>query len=260
MSRFTEPQMRPPQEAHSLLLRATQGCTYNKCSFCYVSRGYPFRAVTDTELSLEAERARPFFSPDTPIYLTGSNPLALPFARLASWIAVLRTSFPRFSRLSMQARIGDIALKSDGELSMLARLGLNHLYIGTENGNNMVLSLMNKGHTAEDIVRELTRLDEAGITYTNFYILGMGGKGRGIESGLATARMFNMSSAELGAASQPGGELFGIEVTNGGLVIFGGGELLKDKNGVIVGAIGVSGGSVQEDTNVAKAGVAALNK
>ncbi|HIV65647.1 MAG TPA: heme-binding protein [Candidatus Mailhella excrementigallinarum] len=75
-----------------------------------------------------------------------------------------------------------------------------------------------------------------------------------------TARMFNMSTAQLGAASQPGQELFGIEVTNGGLVIFGGGELLKDKNGVIVGAIGVSGGSVQEDTNVARAGVEALNK
>ena len=75
-----------------------------------------------------------------------------------------------------------------------------------------------------------------------------------------TARLFNMSSAELGAASQPGGELYGIEVTNDGLVIFGGGELLRDKNGVIIGAIGVSGGSVQEDTNVAKAGVEALNK
>ncbi len=75
-----------------------------------------------------------------------------------------------------------------------------------------------------------------------------------------TARMFNMPTAQLGAASQPGQELFGIEVTNGGLVIFGGGELLKDKNGVIVGAIGVSGGSVQEDTNVARAGVEALNK
>ena len=72
-----------------------------------------------------------------------------------------------------------------------------------------------------------------------------------------TARMFNMSTSQLGAAGQ---ELFGIEVTNGGLVIFGGGELLKDKNGVIVGAIGVSGGSVQEDTNVARAGVEALNK
>lgn len=73
-----------------------------------------------------------------------------------------------------------------------------------------------------------------------------------------TARLFNMSSAALGAAAQPGQELYGIEVTNGGLVIFGGGELLKDKNGVIVGAIGVSGGSVAEDTAVARAGVAAF--
>lgn len=72
-----------------------------------------------------------------------------------------------------------------------------------------------------------------------------------------TARYFNMSSAELGASSQPGKELFGIEVTNGGLVIFGGGELLIH-NGTIVGAIGVSGGSVAEDTAVAKAGAAAL--
>lgn len=73
-----------------------------------------------------------------------------------------------------------------------------------------------------------------------------------------TARFFNMSTAQLGAASQPGKELYGIEVTNDGLVIFGGGELLI-KNGVIVGAIGVSGGSVAEDTNVAKAGAAVFD-
>ena len=69
-----------------------------------------------------------------------------------------------------------------------------------------------------------------------------------------TARLFNMPTSALGAASQPGKELYGIEVTNNGLVIFGGGELLKNKDGVIVGAVGVSGGSVAEDTNVAKAG------
>lgn len=72
-----------------------------------------------------------------------------------------------------------------------------------------------------------------------------------------TARFFNMSTAQFGAVSQPGQELFGVEVTNGGLVIFGGGELLQ-RHGVIVGAIGVSGGSVAEDTAVAKAGAAAL--
>ena len=72
-----------------------------------------------------------------------------------------------------------------------------------------------------------------------------------------TARYFNMSSAQLGAAAQPGQELYGIEATNGGLAIFGGGELLIRK-GVIVGAVGVSGGSVAEDTAVARAGAAAL--
>ena len=72
-----------------------------------------------------------------------------------------------------------------------------------------------------------------------------------------TARFFNMPTSELGATAQPGKELFGIEATNDGLVIFGGGELLV-RDGVIIGAIGVSGGSVMEDTAVAKAGAAAL--
>ncbi len=73
-----------------------------------------------------------------------------------------------------------------------------------------------------------------------------------------TARLFNMSSKELGDLAQPGKSLYGIEVTNDGLVIFGGGELLKDKAGNIIGAVGVSGSSVENDMAVAKAGVAAL--
>ena len=73
-----------------------------------------------------------------------------------------------------------------------------------------------------------------------------------------TARSLNMSTLELSKVSQPGQELYGIEVTNGGMAIFGGGELLLDKNGVIIGAVGVSGGSVAEDVAVAKAGASAL--
>ena len=73
-----------------------------------------------------------------------------------------------------------------------------------------------------------------------------------------SARALNMSTTELGAAAQPGQPLYGIEVTNGGMIIFGGGELLKNKDGLIVGAVGVSGDSVENDTEVAKAGAAAL--
>ena len=75
-----------------------------------------------------------------------------------------------------------------------------------------------------------------------------------------TARYFNMSSRDLGAASQVGKSLYSIEVSNGGLMLFAGGVLLVDKNDVIIGAIGVSGGSVDEDESVAKAGAASLLK
>ena len=73
-----------------------------------------------------------------------------------------------------------------------------------------------------------------------------------------TARLFNMSSKELGALAQPGQPLYGIEVTNDGLVIFGGGELIRDKSGTIIGAIGVSGSSVENDMAVSQAGAAAV--
>ena len=73
-----------------------------------------------------------------------------------------------------------------------------------------------------------------------------------------TARYFNVSSKELGEGAQPGKPLYGLEVTNDGLVLFGGGELIRNKSGLIIGAIGVSGGAVEEDTEVAQAGAAAL--
>ena len=189
--KFTEPPMRPPQEAHSLLLRATQGCTYNDCHFCYVSRGYQFLAVTPEELELEAKSQQPFFSPYTSIYLTGANPFALPTSTLKAYISVLRRYFPYFSDLSFQSRIDDISRKSDAELEELRHLGLSQLYIGTENGNEDVLKLMNKGHTVEDTLAQLKRLDAAQIAYTTFYVLGLGGHNAGIKSGKDTASMFN---------------------------------------------------------------------
>ena len=188
---FTEPAMRPPQEAGSLLLRATQGCTYNKCHFCYVSRGYPFMAVTPGQLEKEIASLSAFFPEDAAVYMTGSNPFALPTEKLREYLLVIGRHVPRFRRVSMQGRIADIAAKSMAELRELRDMGLRHLYTGTESGNDEALRLMNKGQTAAQSVEQLHRLDEAGITYTAFYILGMGGRGAGKISGEATARMFN---------------------------------------------------------------------
>ena len=75
-----------------------------------------------------------------------------------------------------------------------------------------------------------------------------------------TARFFNFNPGEIGKLSQPGGPLFGIEHSNGGLITFPGGVVLKGANGEVVGAIGVSGSSVENDHAVAQAGADALGK
>lgn len=72
-----------------------------------------------------------------------------------------------------------------------------------------------------------------------------------------TARFFNQESGFIGEASQPGGPLYNIEVSNGGLITFPGGIPLTVGD-TIVGAIGVSGDSVENDRMVAQAGAATL--
>lgn len=73
-----------------------------------------------------------------------------------------------------------------------------------------------------------------------------------------TARAFDLPTEALGELSQPGGPLYGIEVSNGGLITFPGGLPLKADDGTVIGAIGVSGSTVENDRAVAVAGAAAL--
>ncbi|QEC51908.1 uncharacterized protein GlcG (DUF336 family) [Anseongella ginsenosidimutans] len=73
-----------------------------------------------------------------------------------------------------------------------------------------------------------------------------------------TARFFNMNTGDIGALSQPGGPLYNIEHSNNGLISFPGGVLIKNEKGDIIGAIGVSGSTVENDHAVAVAGAEAL--
>ncbi|OGX82070.1 glycolate utilization protein [Hymenobacter lapidarius] len=73
-----------------------------------------------------------------------------------------------------------------------------------------------------------------------------------------TARFFDMPTGAIGGLSQPGGSLYNIEHSNGGLITFPGGIPIKGRSGGVMGAIGVSGSSVEDDHAVAEAGVQAL--
>jgi uncharacterized protein GlcG (DUF336 family) len=73
-----------------------------------------------------------------------------------------------------------------------------------------------------------------------------------------TARFFDMNTGIIGTLSQPGGPLYNIEHSNGGLITFPGGVPIKNAAGEIIGAIGVSGDSVENDHTVAEAGALAI--
>lgn len=74
-----------------------------------------------------------------------------------------------------------------------------------------------------------------------------------------TARFFNMNTGDIGKLSQPGGPLYNIEHSNGGLITFPGGIPVTDSKGTVIGAIGVSGSTVENDHAVAEAGLKAIS-
>jgi uncharacterized protein GlcG (DUF336 family) len=73
-----------------------------------------------------------------------------------------------------------------------------------------------------------------------------------------TSGLFNVPTGDIGALSQPGGPLYNIEVSNGGLITFPGGLVLTVEKGEVIGAVGVSGSTVENDHDVAAAAAAAL--
>lgn len=73
-----------------------------------------------------------------------------------------------------------------------------------------------------------------------------------------TARYFNIDTGKLGELTQPGGDIYNIEHSNGGLITFPGGVPIKNKEGKIIGAIGVSGGTIEQDRTIANAGAKSI--
>ncbi len=200
---------RPPYEAESLLLEVTAGCTHHKCKFCTLYQDLPFKfrmtSLEDIESDLlEAQMyfhdsigkfSRKLFNTSTHddcrVFLTGANPFVLKFKFLKSIADLIYKYFPKCSSIGCFARITDITLKSDEELLDLAKVGYNGLTIGIETGDDNALDFMNKGYKSSDIITQCKRLDEAGISYSFFYLAGISGSGNGEKGAKITANIIN---------------------------------------------------------------------
>lgn len=203
---------RPPYEAESLLLQATAGCTHHGCKFCTLYEDLPFRFRMSPLEEVEADlreaqlwgtdpmtllsaRLQGLPRPEGPrrVFLVGANPFVLLPERLEKIAGLARRYLPKVETIGCFARVTDVGLKSDEDLRRLRSLGYDGLTVGVETGDEEALAFMNKGYRARDIVEQANRLDEAGISYSFFYLAGISGAGRGMEGALRTAEVFNQT-------------------------------------------------------------------
>ena len=147
------PIIRPPTEADALFIEVTVGCTHDKCTFCNFYQDYPFRVAPLSQIEEDLREAAMYDPNIWKVWASGGNPFALSTDRLAEVAKLIRKYLP-LARIATYARINDIYHKSVEDLRYLKSLGINDIVIGIESGDDEVLSHVNKGYTAEDILRE----------------------------------------------------------------------------------------------------------
>jgi radical SAM superfamily enzyme YgiQ (UPF0313 family) len=188
---------RPPVEANSLLLQVTVGCAHNKCTFCNMYKDVCFRMEKLEQIEEDLKEARRYYKKVERIFLVNGDAFVLKADYLKAIAIKIREYFPECNTITMYSSIQNIKSKTDEELKELRALGINDLYVGIESGSDEVVARINKGHTVQEAIEQLQRLNEANINHMALLMLGVAGKGKGIENAKATAEFLNVTKPKL---------------------------------------------------------------
>jgi len=194
---YTEPVFRPPSEAHSLILPVTNGCSWNKCTFCemYTQEQKKFRARDEAQV-LEEIRLTGERMIVQRVFLADGDALVLPTRRLLTILQAIREHMPEVERVSSYCLPRNLRKKSVDELKELADAGLRMAYVGCESGDDEVLARVNKGETYESSLSALDKLGQAGITRSVMILSGLGGTVLSEQHADNSARLMNESQPE----------------------------------------------------------------
>jgi plasmid stability protein len=177
--RYVEPVFRPPSEANSLILPVTDGCSWNKCTFCelYTAPQKKFRARDEAEVIESIRRTGDRLGDRVRrVFLADGDALVLPIRRLLTILAAIRKHMPAVERVSSYCLPRNLRRKTVTELAELRAAGLELAYVGAESGDDTVLARVNKGETFESTREALDKLGEAGIARSVMILNGLGGR------------------------------------------------------------------------------------
>jgi len=177
MINYIEPVFRPPSEGRSLILQVTNGCSWNKCTFCdmYTQPQKKFRARDEEEVLAEIKKIAAAGPQYEKVFLADGDAFVLPPRRLKNILLAIREYLPWVKRVSAYCLPRNLRKKSVEELKELAELGLTMGYVGAESGDDEVLSFISKGETFDSTLDALLKLKQAGIKTSVMILNGMGG-------------------------------------------------------------------------------------
>jgi histone acetyltransferase (RNA polymerase elongator complex component) len=125
------------------------------------------------------------------VFLQDANNLILPAEDLIEILTFLRKELPQINRITTYARAKTVGRKRVEELSGIKKAGLNRIHIGLESGSDRVLKLMKKGVSAAEQIEAGKKVKEAGISLSEYWMPGLGGKALWQEQALETSRVLN---------------------------------------------------------------------
>ncbi|MGO1693498.1 MAG: radical SAM protein [Marinobacter sp.] len=190
---YVEPVFRPPSEAKSLILPVTNGCSWNKCTFCemYTQPQKKFRARKPEDVRKDINNAAKSLGGVKRVFLADGDAMVLPTRRLVEILAELNAAFPELQRVSSYCLPRNLAKKTVEDLKQLKEAGLKILYVGMESGDDEVLQRINKGETWESTRSALLKIREAGLTSSVMVLNGLGGETLSRQHAINTATLCN---------------------------------------------------------------------
>lgn len=194
---YIEPVFRPPSEAHSLILPVTNGCSWNKCTFCemYTAPQKKFRARDEAEVLDEIRRVGERYIVQR-IFLADGDAMVLPTRRLLRILEAITEHIPSVERVTSYCLPRNLKRKSVEELKELRDAGLAMLYVGAESGDDEVLERVNKGETSASTADALIKAGDAGLKRSVMILNGLGGVSLSAQHALNSAKLLNETQPE----------------------------------------------------------------
>jgi radical SAM superfamily enzyme YgiQ (UPF0313 family) len=170
----------PPDQYLSLVVQATEGCSFNTCTFCELYReGY--RVKTPEEFRQHVSGVLRYLGASASlrsrgIFLGAANALAVPMARLLPIFETLLEELDA-ARRGVCAFVDGFtgARKTSAEYRLLSHFGLRRVYVGLESGHDPLLAFVRKPGTAADATETVRAIKSAGVQVGIIVMTGLGG-------------------------------------------------------------------------------------